>query len=567
MATGWKGTTLTNRPTLPPDIHARLVKLAAARTDERLASAILQRWPVMSTALLPPKSETRAQSRAQVVPLTDSPIPLYNSAPLLHRTGAHLLARVWEQPSEGSKGGYGRLVWMLMAVAIAVVIWLAPTPSGLSPVGQHALAIVAAAAVLWLSEAVPIPLTALLVCAAFSVAEVATGAAAFHGFSSPTIFFLLGALTLGVAFEKVGLHLRLARLAVGLVGDRPLGFMLVLFGISFLLPFAIPYHAVAAMFVPVLGATVAGIPGRRSRTNMARLLFMTLAIGSGIGSMASLVGATRNPIALELLARETGRTFGYMTWLLWTAPLAIPLAVCAVGLLWWTLGRHRVRGVKLSAATAQMGGPEKSLGRDEWQVLGVLVLALTGWITVGQHLGLAVVSLAIPALLLATRSMDWYDLERGLPWSLLIYYGGALTIGKVFHDSGLATWLAETVQGMSGPVSSGMALFGFTVAVAVVVTILSQVVGNAAVVAIMLPVALKLGAGMDVNPIATTTVVVMASALSFCLPVAAPANLLVYVRPEIRQRDFVVVGGLVTLCGLGLLCAMAAVFWLVGFWS
>jgi len=274
---------------LSPEIHARLVKLAAARTDERLANAILQRWPTMTTALLPRKSETNAHSQAQVLPRIDFPVPLVDSAPLLHRTGARLLARVWERPTEGAEQGYANLLWMLMAVGVAALVWLAPAPSGLSPVGQHALAIVAAAAVLWVSEAVPIPLTALLVCAAFSVAEVATGAAAFHGFSSPTIFFLLGALTLGVAFEKVGLHLRLARLAVGLVGDRPLGFMLVLFGISFLLPFAIPYHAVAAMFVPVLGAAVAGIPGRQSRTNMARLLFMTLAIGSGIGSMASLV--------------------------------------------------------------------------------------------------------------------------------------------------------------------------------------------------------------------------------------------------------------------------------------
>ncbi len=521
---------------------------------------------MQAAALLDYGAEAGVLSPARSTSWQSTGVDALDRAALLQRTGARLLARVWEQRSESAKGSQVNLWWMLAAVAVGALIWLAPTPSGLSLVSQHALAIVAATAVLWASEAVPIPLTALGVCAALSVAGVASGADAFHGFSSPTVFFLLGALTLGVAFEKVGLHQRLGALAVRLVGDNPLALVLAVFAVSLLLPFAIPYHAVTAMFVPVLGAMVVGVVDRRVQTNMARLLFMTLAIGAGIGSMASLVGATRTPIALELLAHETGRSFGYMHWLVWSAPVALPFAVCAVAILWWTLGRDRVQGVRLSSAAGRLDAPGKGLSREEWMVIGVIGLAVTGWIAIGQLVGVAVVSLAIPGLLLATRSVDWYDIERGVPWSLLIYYGGALTIGEVFQTSGLATWLAQEAQVAVGPVSSGTAFFGLAAVAVLAVTLLSQVLGNAAVVATILPVGLKLGAGMSINPIAITTVVVLASALSFCLPVASPANLLVYTRPEVRKRDFVIVGGLITLCGLGLLCVISALLWRVGYW-
>ncbi len=456
---------------------------------------------------------------------------------------------------------------MLVAVAVGAVIWSVPMPLGLSGHGQRALAILAAAAVLWASEAMPIPMTALAVCAAFSVTGVATGAAAFHGFSSPTVFFLLGALTLGVAFERVGLHTRLARFAVRSAGNKPLVLFLAVFAISFLLTFAIPYHAVTAMFVPVLGAIVIGAASQRLRRDMTRLLLMTLAIGSGIGSMASLVGATRNPITLELLANETGRGFGYLTWLTWTAPVAVPLALCAIAILWWTLGRDRVRDLRLAAAAERLRVPEKALGRSEWIVLGVVVLAVIGWIAIGQLVGLAVVSLTIPCLLLATGAIRWYDLERGVPWSLLIYYGGALTIGEVFQNSGAAVALAQRVQAAVGPVTSDGYVYGLAVAATVGVTLLSQLIGNAAVVAAILPIGLKLGTELSISAPAIATVIALASALSFCLPVASPVNLLIYARPEIRRRDFLFVGGLVTLAGLVTLCTVVPILWRAGYWS
>lgn len=555
---------------LTEGIHARLVSVATSRAHRQIVRTILQKWPVQAAALLN-HSNSAVTETASPTPSTFWPsthLRPHDGAALLDRAGAHLLARVWERPYESAKGTHQiNLWWLLVAVAVGGVIWLVATPPGLSADGQRALAILAATAVLWASEAVPIPLTALGVCAAFSVTGVATGAAAFQGFSSPTVFFLLGALTLGVAFEKVGLHTRVAAAAVRALGDRPLALVLAVFAISFLLPFAIPYHAVTAMFVPVLGMMVIGTLGRRLQQNMGRLLFMTLAIGSGIGSMASLVGATRNPIALELLNHETGRSFGYLTWFVWTAPVVAPFALFAIGILWWTLGRHRVHGVRLAASANRLGGSEHPLRREEWMVLGVTVVAIAGWIALGHRVGLAVVSLSIPALLLATRSVNWYDLERGVPWSLLIYYGGALTIGEVFQETGVGSALARQVQLAVGQVTSGGDLFGLAAGGAVAVALFSQVIGNAAVVATLLPVGLKLGTDLNIAAPATTTLIVLASALSFGLPVASPVNLLVYARPEVRKRDFLVVGGLVTLAGLATLCAVSALLWRIGYWS
>ena len=130
-----------------------------------------------------------------------------NNAPLLHRTSAHLLARAWGRGSESTESNPINIWWTLFAVAGGVLIWVMPTPAGLSVHGQHALAICAATALLWVTEAIPIPLTGLVACAALTVTGVATGPMAFYGFAASLATpstWSLSAVSVAVSARAVG---------------------------------------------------------------------------------------------------------------------------------------------------------------------------------------------------------------------------------------------------------------------------------------------------------------------------------------------------------------------------
>ncbi len=420
---------------------------------------------------------------------------------------------------------------LTFAPLLAIVVYWLTIPQGALIAG--ALAITAFAAVLWLTEALPLPVTALLIPVGLAAVGVFETKDAYDSFGSPVLFLVLGGYALAVAVEANGVDRWLAQKILGLAGTRTIGLLIAFMMTSALLSMLISNTATTALLLPV----VMGIISRQQSddTNLSRLMMLGVAYGASIGGVATLTGSAPNAIAAGLL------DIGFLQWLSYGLPVSLTMLVVAIPILWWT---YRPKQKEITMRLDK-GVPLDAGGKRALFVVGI---TLSLWLfgpMLGKLLQLppalfssaAVASIAV-ALLMLTRSVSWKGLEQGIHWGVLLLLGGGLSLGRGLTESGAADWLA-------GMLSSGVGDLPMFTLLLVLVSIgvfATELISNTAVTAklapILMGVALQLGMATDslVVPVA------IATSMAFMLPVATPPNALVHASGAVTQGDMMRVG-------------------------
>ena len=362
------------------------------------------------------------------------------------------------------------------ALAIVVFLW---NPGGHPPEARRLLAILALAIAWWITEAIPLPATALVASALAIAAGVAPARQVLAPYADPVIFLFLGSFLLAEAASRYGLDVRIASWLLGLpIFARTAPGRMAAFGTaSAAISTVISNTAAAALMTPIaVGALGERGEGRPRRSDSGVLLM--IAYGASIGGMATLIGTPPNLLVAGFLERLAGVRVTFTGWLAFGLPIAFTLLVVSLALTRLTLGRGLAEPLPDAAVPPPAGRSEDETRERRagarWTVVA-FSLAFALWLApslaqgvlgrehpvaaaLGKHFPEAGVALLCATLLFLAPvswrkrrfALSWADGQR-VNWGVLMLFGGGLSLGTLGETTGIAKWAGE------GVVSSGLA--------------------------------------------------------------------------------------------------------------
>ena len=459
---------------------------------------------------------------------------------------------------------------VLLSAAAALVVALIPIP-GLPAAAHHTLVILTLVAGLWMSEALPVAVTALLVPVLGIAHGITDARGAFAGFGDPIVFLFFGTFLLTEAAGQHGLVTRLTGAVVGseMLRRHPARLLWAIALLGCGLSAWMNNTATTAMLLP-LALTVERLGSRR----LTVAVLLMCAYAPSLGGLATPVGTAPNLIGLRLLEQATGERPSFARWCAAFAPLALLSTVLAA--LW--LGRRTG-----AAPTAQSAAPVRE--RRPWStaertLVPLFVVVVLLWIVPGILAGTplqgaawvkswqarlpepAVPMLGALALFLlpsggprGERILDITVLRR-VDWSTLLLFGGGLSLGTMMFDSGLARALGE---GIFHAIPVG-GTYGIVLAATLMAVLVSEMTSNTASASLVVPVVLALAQAAGVDPVKPTLAATVACSFGFMLPVSTPPNALVFATGRLRIREMIARGALLDLGGVILVSAWVTLF-------
>lgn len=443
-------------------------------------------------------------------------------------------------------------LWLAVALPAYAAARLAPPVAGLNEASQAALAVTIAGTILWITEAVPLGVTALLVVVLLAINPGMRLPDALHGFTSEVTFFLVGVAAIGTAVETSGLAQRAARFLARSARGNPsrlyAQMILSLPALAFLVPSAITRNAILIpAYREALDSMGIGKSGR-----VGRALMLALGMLNPLASSALLTGGIASIAAATLL--------GGFSWLGWFALMAVPYyALILLGGLWL---RVMVGSFEPSVPNAARPAAEP-LSTAEIKTLGILALTALLWLTdAWHHLSPAIPALfaAIVLLVPSIGTLTWKQFENKLSWGLILTVGASMSLARSMIDTGAASWLGALFVDRLTSLSIAPAAIIVLLVIAVALVHLA-ITNLAACMALLIPIAVTIAEAAHLNPLVCGLVVTIAVDAIILYPVQTAANLLAYEAGYFPTTD-------VRRLGLGMLVLTIAVALLVlPYWS
>lgn len=427
---------------------------------------------------------------------------------------------------------------ILIGAAIFLVLFLLPAPEGLEPQAWTVVAVAALMISWWITEAIPVPATALIPIALFPALGATSAGQATSPYGDPIIFLFLGGFVLALAMERWSLHRRVALNIVSRTGSQQHrivgGFMLATAFVSMW----VSNTATAVMMLPVAVSVAGLMTHQEGSAKFSLSLMLGIAYGASIGGVATLIGTPPNALLAGALNQTYGYDLGFGRWMIVGVPIALVMLVGA----WLLLTRVTIRLDRGEIANASDLFARELSALGSWSpaeirvgiVFVVTALAWTFRTVLDDFIpGLNDTSIAILAALAlfvipsgdrdGGALIDWETAKR-LPWGVLILFGGGLSLASAVTQTGLDVWIGAQL----GSVATGLPLIGIVILVAAVVLILTEFTSNTATAAAFIPLLAALAVNLGENPLLLTVPAALAASMAFMLPVATPPNALVF---------------------------------------
>lgn len=427
---------------------------------------------------------------------------------------------------------------------------------GLPPTAWHCLGLVLLMAVWWATEAVPLPVTALLPIIFLPMLGLCNVKASTAPYAHPTIYLFFGGFLLGLAMEKCNLHKRIALLILSKVGSCPrmqiAGFM---FATGFISMW-VSNTATAIMMLPI-GISVASVvtqgqdAGEAKRFSCA--LMLAIAYSSSIGGMGTLIGTPPNALLRAFLAEHYHIHIGFGQWMLLGVPVAIALSLFT----WWWLTRKpfNFAGNTVHEKIRQELEALGPVSREEAMTACLFGCAALCWVLQ------PIISRALPfvddtfiamcfGLLLFVMPVDmgkrqflmnWQE-ARKLPWGILLLFGGGLSLAGAINSTGLASWMANVLGSLQG-----IPFILMTFILVITVQSMTEFTSNTATSAAFLPLVGIMAVAQGIEPAIYAIPAALAASCAFMLPVSTPPNAIVFRSGALTIPDMLRAGFALTL--------------------
>lgn len=501
--------------------------------------------------------------------------------------------------------------WLLRALGLgaAVLVYVLLGNSDLSNDARVVAAVATLMAIWWMTEAIPLSVTSLLPIILFPLLTNRTVAEATAPYANPIVFLFLGGFLLAIAMQKVNLHRRIALLTLRAVGTHPRQIILGMMISTAFLSMWVSNTATTLMMLPIALSVLALVAENSDRAKGAGVdlraglaaghkvsdlihdkdvrvfgvgLVLAIAWSASIGGLGTLLGSPPNAIVAGYISKELGKEVGFAQWMM----LGVPIVIFFLALAWLLITRvlfrfelDEVPGGKkmIEDEIAELG----QMSRGEKSVRLVFLLAAFCWIvpsllsTMGD-LGKTmpwlklfndtVVALSAGLLLFLLPSgkprravLDWKDAEEGLPWGVLLLFGGGLSLAASVAASGLDTWFGQQVVGLGV-----LPIVALIAAVTLIVLFLTEITSNTATAATFIPILGGVAIGIGIDPMTLLIPAALAATCAFMLPVGTPPNAIVFGTGCVSIYEMARGGLLLNLIGVVLITMFTV---LLGPWA
>lgn len=466
-------------------------------------------------------------------------------------------------------------IGLLLGPLLFVFVYLLPQPADMP---EHSLRVAAVAllmATYWITEAIPIPATALMPIVLFPLLDVMPTSKVTLAYGNHLIFLFMGGFLIAVTIEKWQLHRRIALRTILLVGVSSnqiiLGFMLATAFLS-----AWISNTATAMMMVTIGLAVVKQAQQDSgsqpdHSNFATALMLSIAYAASIGGVATLIGTPPNAILAGVIESNYGYSIGFAQWMLFGVPVS--LTMLALG--WFYLTR-----IAFKSEFDELPGGKHSIQQKldelgpmslpEKKVLSIFALVAVSWILRGlldieelsavSDASIAIAGAVLLFIIPADKNMsepllDWHT-AKTIPWDIMILFGGGFALANGFSSSGLTEWLANQLVSLQN-----MDLIIIVFMVVLLVIFLTEITSNTATASLMLPVMGAFAVAIQISPLYLMVAVALAASFAFMLPVATPPNAIVFSSRKISIPQMARAGVWLNIIG-SILITLYVIFYL-----
>lgn len=461
----------------------------------------------------------------------------------------------------------GKHYGFFLGLGIFILMLILPTPEGMAPAAWKVAATTSLMATWWITEAIPIPATALLPIFLYPLLGIMGAKDACASYADDVIYLFMGGFFLAVTMERWNLHRRLALRTIMLVGSSPaklvLGFMIA----TAFLSMWVSNSATAMMMVPIGLAVVSevtdlsteqirhgSVGAAQSDLNFGRSLMLGIAYAASIGGMATIIGTPPNAILVGAVKRLYGYEITFSQWL----SFGVPFASIMLLLAWLILIKilFPSKTFKKGDAASLIANEYKELGpmsRPEIYVLLIGATMATLWILRGLVLknvpalamvGDSTIAIGGAMLLFAcpvdfrnhTFLLDWKTAVQ-IPWDVVLLFGGGLAIAAGFQQTGLTGYIAHAFDNLHG-----MHVYLLLTLVVMVTGCVTEMTSNTATANLFVPIMGAVALALGLNPLGVMIATGIAASCAFMLPVATPPNAVAYGSGCFRIKDMAKAG-------------------------
>lgn len=451
--------------------------------------------------------------------------------------------------------GFARLMGIVTGILIfSVLIWW--NPFNLESSSSQVLAVAALMITWWVTEALPMPVVALLPLILFPLLGISKIDEVAAPYANPVIFLFLGGFMIGLAIEKWNLHKRIALSIVkttGTSGDRiVLGFILA----TGLMSMWLSNTATTMMMYPIAMSVIKVMEDtsetKGNLNNLAVCLLLAIAYASNFGGIATIIGTPPNVAYVAFLEKHNGYTFEFADWMKLCLPLSLILLFTLYVVMTKLLYPTRIKAdaaakQHIAFELQQMG----KLSTAEKKVLIVFATTALLWITrefinSGQSYfklddNMIAVFGAILLFILPSGNkeskplLEWSDTSK-MAWGILLLFGGGISLAAQLEKAGLIQSLGSWIAGFA----TGGLLLVFIITI--VSIFISEVMSNVAQVIVFAPVVAGMAEALNINPLQIGIAMTLGASCAGMLPMGTPPNAIVFASGRLKLKHMTTTG-------------------------
>lgn len=449
---------------------------------------------------------------------------------------------------------------LFSGIAVAAFLWFF-NPFQVDPYAGKVLAIAGLMVTWWVTEAMPMPVVALIPIILFPLLNISSLSETVRPYSNEVIFLFMGGFMLGLAIEKWNLHKRIALNIVRLTGTSGnrivLGFILATGLISMWLSNTATTMMMFPIALSVIHVMKENNVGQGNMANFSLTLMLAIAYASNIGGISTIIGTPPNAAYVNYIETKYGTSVDFLDWMLLCMPLAILLLIALYLVMVKLMYPNHIKSDHATRSMihdeiAQLGPMSVNEKRAMWIFLGTAFLWITkGFINKAQTViqlddNIIAIIGAVSLFICPAKSdtsdtiLEWSD-TKNMAWGILLLFGGGIGLATALEKAGLIQQLGEWLSQFS---HNGFVLM---VAITIISLFISELMSNIAQVIVFAPVVSSLADAIGINPLLLGIPMTLAASCASMFPMGTPPNAIVFASGYIRLKQMARTGFVINI--------------------